>query len=560
VTRRRAALLALAAAALLTLPLLGARDAWAPDEPRYTEVAQEMLAGGHWWYPQVNGRPYPDKPPLYFWLAAAAGSVRGRVSEGAARLPSALAHLALVALTFHLGRRLLGDRAALVAALVLATTWLEAWMARRACLDVLVSLCAAAAIACVVHAMSSHRDGRDSGDRRQPMAVRPLLAWSAAAGLALGLGFMTKGPVVLIAFACAMLPLLLSAELRRHRPRGVLALGVLAGCAGLAVVLVAWLVPAHAIAGYTPFAIAHRQVLERSVEGIHHRQPPWYFLTTVPFDFLPWTLLVVPAAWAAWKRRGEPVQAMLLGWALLPIAIHSFVVEKRNIYVLPVAPAWALLCGAFVDDAATSRVVRRVSAIAAALLGALAVGAAAAAALPVSAAAHLPPEAADGLALPGVRAMVLLLGALGAGGCALVVLELRRRADSSRLVATIAAATGLVLLGVFLLLPRFDPLKSGRAMGDAVRSATGDAPVAMYPRTWDAYVYYSGRTIADMGEGPEAAAWLAHARRPAYVLAYEKDVPALARATGATTDATVFADDVGHRRVLLLRFDPSEIR
>ena len=50
-------------AALLFLPFLGSRDMWAPDEPRYAQVAQEMVADGHWWHPHRNGREYRDKPP-----------------------------------------------------------------------------------------------------------------------------------------------------------------------------------------------------------------------------------------------------------------------------------------------------------------------------------------------------------------------------------------------------------------------------------------------------------------------------------------------------------------
>ena len=175
---------------------MGARDAWAPDEPRYAQVAQEMLHDGHWWYPHVNARPYPDKPPLYFWLAAAAGLPSGRVSEAAARVPSALAHLLLVALTFWLGRRLFGVEGAAISALALTTLWMEAWMARRACLDVLLSLCACAAIAAMLKAGDAARNG----------SRLRWIAWAAASGTATALGVMTKGPVVLLPVAAAASP------------------------------------------------------------------------------------------------------------------------------------------------------------------------------------------------------------------------------------------------------------------------------------------------------------------------------------------------------------------
>jgi len=52
--------------ALLYFPALGARDFWAPVEPRYAEIARVMFAKGEWIVPTVNGSLYTDKPILYF--------------------------------------------------------------------------------------------------------------------------------------------------------------------------------------------------------------------------------------------------------------------------------------------------------------------------------------------------------------------------------------------------------------------------------------------------------------------------------------------------------------
>ena len=77
--------LVLLAAALLYLPGLGATDLWAPDEPRYAQVAEELRTGaGHRVLLHLNGEPYTQKPPLYFWLAALAGAAADRVSAQAA--------------------------------------------------------------------------------------------------------------------------------------------------------------------------------------------------------------------------------------------------------------------------------------------------------------------------------------------------------------------------------------------------------------------------------------------------------------------------------------------
>ena len=536
--RDAVALLAcLALAAFVTLPFLGARDLWAPDEPRYAQVAQEMLRDGHWWYPHVNSRPYPDKPPLYFWLAAAAGSLQGRVSEAAARLPSALAQLLLVGLTFQLGRRLFGTTGATVAAAVLATTWLAAWMSRRACLDVLLTLCATAAIAAILKAGDAAREGRRGR----------LMAWAAAAGVAVGLGFMTKGPVVLLAVAAAGLPLLVVRAARTGRPRGTVAIGLGAAALAAVLVLAGWLVPAHEIGGYDPLSVTREQVLDRATEGRHHEQPPWYFLRSVPPDFLPWTLLAIPAVAWAWRRRAHAPEAMLLGWTFLPIAAHSIIVEKRNIYVLPIAPAVALLVGGWIAAMdAPSPGLRRAAIAAAGLLGVAGVAACFASLL-------VHGEAASALSQPGLP-LAPAFGALAMLAAALIALQLKARAAAARVALSIAVAFAVVEAPAFAVLSRFDSMKSSRTMGAMIRHETGTAPLAMHPRTWDAYVYYSGRSIADLSELGGAAAWLATVPRPAFLLAYEADLAELPP-DGVAPPRSVGSDDVGHRRIHLLRYD-----
>lgn len=45
-------------------------DPWKPDEPFVLAVAQGMLDSGNWLLPTLNGAPYLENPPLYYWLAA----------------------------------------------------------------------------------------------------------------------------------------------------------------------------------------------------------------------------------------------------------------------------------------------------------------------------------------------------------------------------------------------------------------------------------------------------------------------------------------------------------
>ena len=116
--RGTALLLALTASLLLfrlgAVPLLG------PDEPRYARVAVEMHRGHEWVTPTLQGRPWLEKPALYYWLAGAAFSWLGE-TEAAARLPSVAACLLLVGATALFGARFYGSAAGLHAGFVLGT-------------------------------------------------------------------------------------------------------------------------------------------------------------------------------------------------------------------------------------------------------------------------------------------------------------------------------------------------------------------------------------------------------------------------------------------------------
>src|SRR5947209_7540736 len=94
-------------------------DLFEPDESRYAQIPREMLARGEWVVPFLQGEPYLDKPPLFYWLVMGSYRVFG-VSAGAARLVPALAlHLCML-FVYLLGRRHVGQRAAFRGALVLS--------------------------------------------------------------------------------------------------------------------------------------------------------------------------------------------------------------------------------------------------------------------------------------------------------------------------------------------------------------------------------------------------------------------------------------------------------
>ncbi|MGD8897703.1 MAG: glycosyltransferase family 39 protein, partial [Acidobacteriota bacterium] len=141
--RSAAVLLALVAALLVfrlgAVPLLG------PDEPRYTRVAVEMHRAGEWVTPTLQGEPWLEKPPLFYWLAGGAFSLLGE-TETAARLPSVLATLLLVGVTMFVGARLYGTAVGLHAGFVAGTSVLMFAYGRAASMDMLLAATVTAAI------------------------------------------------------------------------------------------------------------------------------------------------------------------------------------------------------------------------------------------------------------------------------------------------------------------------------------------------------------------------------------------------------------------------------
>jgi len=123
------------ALALLVLGIgLGLRDPWPADEPRFVLVAKQMVESGDLLIPHRGHEIYPDKPPLFMWLLTAAHSATGEWRI-AFLLPSLLASLGTIALTFDLSLKLWGRRAARLAALMLLFAFQFTYQAKRAQID-----------------------------------------------------------------------------------------------------------------------------------------------------------------------------------------------------------------------------------------------------------------------------------------------------------------------------------------------------------------------------------------------------------------------------------------
>lgn len=323
-----AALVALFAAAAMARPFLPV------DETRYLAVAWEMWQGDGFLVPYLNGVPYPDKPPLLFWLLHAGWLLFG-INDLWARVVPALAALASLVLVAALARALWPQRPAVAAAAPLALAPMPVWMyfTGAVMFDMLLA-------ACVLLGW-----------------LGVALAWRGAiwrgfalAALGIGLGLLAKGPVILL----HVLPVAVFAAwwMREARPSWWRwALGTLLAVAGGAVLALAWALPAAVVGGEAyGRAIFWGQTAGRMATSFAHRQPFWFYLPFVPLLATPWAFW--PRLWraarAAGLGSGERFCLLQIGFAL---AAFSMISGKQLQYLLPELALAALLAARWADGA-----------------------------------------------------------------------------------------------------------------------------------------------------------------------------------------------------------------
>ncbi|MFQ5915919.1 MAG: glycosyltransferase family 39 protein, partial [Nitrospinota bacterium] len=323
-------------AALLFLYGLGATSLQDNDETRFGLIARTMMQTGDWVVPRWSHRPQGTKPPFFMWAIAGFSAVSGRVTSWSARLPSALAGVGVVLLTYFLGRRLFPRPVPFLAGLVVGANLAFYESARTAQTDMLLVffVLLAATLALEGHA------------RRGALCYILVPCAYAAAGLAV----LTKGPVGLLLPGFIVLSVLVARGGWKKFPF----LPHLAGLAVAVAVAGAWYVLyQESVGGEAARQSVIRENFFRYLSGFDHRRPVYYFVHTFAAEFMPWTpvfLLSLGWAWANRKSNAGGYGAVLL-WMALIFVFFSFSASKRSQYILPLYPAAALMTAAFLAAA-----------------------------------------------------------------------------------------------------------------------------------------------------------------------------------------------------------------
>ncbi|MBI3621958.1 MAG: glycosyltransferase family 39 protein [Nitrospirae bacterium] len=312
------------------------RELWGVDEPLVGTIIREMLVDGQWLVPHLNGELYAEKPPLYFWLSALPALLTGTLIPLWMRLPSTLAAIGCLWLTYRMGVRLFNARTGLLAAGILATSLLFALSSQIARMDMPLVWCIMAILYCFIRFM---QEESPAAADRWALAIYPLV----------GLSFLTKGPIgpVVPAFVIG------SVLLWQRDWRGVLRLRPIVGPLLACAVVLVWLIPAVRQEGidYAKILIL-QQSIGRAISSFSHDRPFYYYLYTFPVTFLPWLLFLPGAFWWLWRQRDSLGWrgAYLVSWTVGLFLFFTVMSGKLVIYLLPLFPGLALIIAAWWDS------------------------------------------------------------------------------------------------------------------------------------------------------------------------------------------------------------------
>ena len=455
------------------LATLANRPLFNPDEGRYAEIPREMLSGGDWVIPHLNGLDYIEKPPLQYWATAWMYRFFG-VSEFSARLYTALTALGTVALVGLLGTQIWGRETGWRAAAVLSGMIMVIVLGQLITLDMSLTFYMTASLTGFLLAQRPGEAG---------------LKWMLMAWIGAALGVLTKG---LVAAAIPAAVLIIYSLCRRDVAPWLR----LRWSWGLPLFL-AIAVPWHWLAAlrlgdFLQFFFVHEH-FARYLTPIADRQEPWWFFGMVfLIGTIPWTMPALRVLVGGWRDRALNAQFspafFLWLWVLFVCVFFSLSDSKLMPYILPAMPALAVLIAAL--PIATLKRDFLITSILTAFVG-LALGIASFY-LPVlvPASANRPYFLLLAKPLREVAALLLVSG---------VYVLIQGARDATR--AGVFLGVGWCLAGLLLMRTAtlLAPIYSGIDLAKALPAADGDAPLYSV-RTYDqSLTFYLQRTVMLVG-------------------------------------------------------------
>jgi 4-amino-4-deoxy-L-arabinose transferase-like glycosyltransferase len=332
----RAFLILLVFSSLLFLGGLGRRDLWGADEPRVAGIAADMARSGDLVIPRLNGTPFLEKPPLFFWAEAATFRLFGE-STYTARLIPALSAIGCVIVLFFLALQMnLSIRGAFLSAFVLATS-AEFWhLGRNNLIDMTLCLFTTASMACF-YKLSQSKTGK--------------IFWYVSFVVSLSCAILSKGLVGLVIPISALVIWLAAKRDFSLRSWTFLISGALLSFVPVSI----WVLLLYNYLGKDAvYRVVWLNNFGRFTGGFpQHVAPFYYYLDKFPGQFMPWTFFLPLAGWLlirqTRKREKNNPSLFLLTWFVVPFILLSVSAGKRSLYLIPIYPAAALAVGYAAD-------------------------------------------------------------------------------------------------------------------------------------------------------------------------------------------------------------------
>ena len=180
-------------ALLAFIPFLGHADLFDWDEVNFAEIAREMVVLGDYLRVHVNFEPFWEKPPFFFWLQALSMNIFG-IGEYAARFPNAICGVVTLAVIYNMGRRIVDRTFGALWSLAYFGSLLPHMYFKTGLIDPWFNLFIFTGLYYFIIFAWKRRDepGIDLKHKQ--------LTYLIIAGLLIGFGIITKGPVAYLVF------------------------------------------------------------------------------------------------------------------------------------------------------------------------------------------------------------------------------------------------------------------------------------------------------------------------------------------------------------------------
>jgi 4-amino-4-deoxy-L-arabinose transferase-like glycosyltransferase len=317
---------------------LGAIGFVGPDEPRYAWIARDMAETGDWVTPRLYGKPWFEKPPLFYWGAALSFKLFG-VSEAAARLPSAISALLATLALALLALRLYGAETARWLLLFLPTTVGMIGFSHAAATDMPFSGMLTIAMVCAAVVLGLTRN--------ENTPILPRTPWHALIffGFFLGLAVLAKGPAAIILSGGAVFFWALFTKRWRDAFRLFHPAAIAAFCA---TALPWYILCARRNPDFFRIFIIEHNFKRFLTPEFQHIQPFWFYGAVLLIALLPWTALavwslVVGSVRLTGVRHSSPSSLFFLSWILFCLGFFTISRSKLPGYILPAIPAIVVL-------------------------------------------------------------------------------------------------------------------------------------------------------------------------------------------------------------------------